>query len=129
MGLSDQDVRAIRDISDRFPDMMLNKRFDVLPGIYSEDAMVMPPDHSAVVGLQEIEGFLASFPPLTEFENVVDEVEGAGDIAYVRGRFRMVMVPEPGAEPVEQQGKYIEIRKKQPDGSWPLTHDIFTPGV
>lgn len=129
MSLTDQDIRAIRAISERFPDMMMNKRFDALPGIYTEDALVMPPGHGSVTGLKEIEEFLGSFPPLKAFENVVDEIDGTGDMAYVRGHFRMVMVPEPGADPVEEQGQYIEIRKKQPDGTWLLTHDIFNPGV
>jgi len=129
MSLSDQDIRAIRDISERFPDMMMNKRFDALEGIYTEDAVIMPPGHDSVTGLREIENFLGSFPPLTKFENVVDEVDGTGDMAYVRGHFRMVMVPEPGADPVEEFGQYLEIRRKQPDGSWPLSHDIFNPRV
>jgi ketosteroid isomerase-like protein len=129
MSLTDQDIRGILDVSDRFPDMFMNRRFDTLASIYTEDAMVMPPGHGSVTGLKEIEEFLGSFPPLTEFENVVDEIDGAADVAYVRGHFRMVMVPEPGADPVEEQGQYLEIRRKQPDGSWLLSHDIFNPGI
>jgi len=129
MSLSDQDIRAIRDVSEKFPDMIKNKKFDALSSIYTEDAVIMPPEHGAVTGRKDIAEFLGSFPTLTAFENVVDEIDGTGDMAYVRGHFRMVMVPEPGAEPVEEKGQYLEIRKKQPDGSWPLTHDIFNPGV
>ena len=36
----------------------------------------------------------------------------------------MTMNP-PGAEPVHEAGKYIEIRKKQADGSWLLYRDIY----
>jgi ketosteroid isomerase-like protein len=129
MSLSDQDIRAIKGISEMFPDMVINKRFEALPEIYTPDALVMPPGHSPVAGLKEIEGFLDSFPPLTKFENFVDEIDGSGDVAYVRGRFRMVMVPDPSADPVEEKGQYLEIRKKQPDGTWLLSHDIFNPGV
>jgi len=129
MSLSDQDLRAIRDVSEKFPDMMMNKNFDALPDIYTEDALLMPPDHGSVTGHGEIAEFLGSFPPLTEFDLFVDEIDGAGDIAYVRGSFRMVMVPEPGADPVEERGQYLEIRKKQADGSWLLSRDIFNPGV
>ena len=129
MALSDQDIRAIRDVSERFPGIMMNKRFDEIPSIYTDDAVVMPPDHSPVTGRQGIAEFLGSFPPMKTFENTVEEIDGDGQMAYVRGRFRMEIVPEPGAEPVVEEGQYIEIRKKQPDGSWPLTHDIFNPGV
>ena len=129
MSLSDQDIRAIRDISDKFPNMMMNKNFDVVPSIYAEDAILMPPEHGSVSGHGEIAEFLGSFPPLTAFDLFVDEIDGDGNVAYVRGSFRMVMVPEPGADPVEEKGQYLEIRKKQPDGSWLLSHDIFNPGV
>lgn len=129
MSLSDQDIRAIRDISEKFPDMMKNKNFDEIPNIYTADALLMPPDHGSVTGHTEIAEFLGSFPPLTAFDIFVDEIEGAGDIAYVRGSFRMEMIPEPGADPVEQHGQYLEIRKKQADGSWLLSRDIFNPGV
>jgi ketosteroid isomerase-like protein len=129
MALSDQDIRAIRDVSERFPGMIMNKRFDDLPGIYAENAVIMPPDHTPITGRQGIAEFLESFPNMKAFENTVEEIDGDGNMAYVRGRFRMEMVPEPGAEPVVEEGQYIEIRKKQPDGSWPLTHDIFNPGV
>lgn len=129
MSLSDQDIRAIRDISERFPDMMMKKSYETLPSIYTEDAVIMPPGHGSVTGREAIAAFLGSFPPLTAFENTVEEVDGTGDIAYVRGRFRMVMVPDPAADPVEEEGQYLEIRKKQPDGSWLLSHDIFNPGI
>ena len=129
MSLSDQDIRAIRDVTEKFPDVMKNKNFDEIPNIYAADALLMPPDHGSVTGHADIAEFLGSFPPLKAFDIFVDEIEGAGDIAYVRGSFRMEMVPEPGADPVEQHGQYLEIRKKQQDGSWLLSHDIFNPGV
>ena len=129
MSLSDQDIRNIQAISDKFMDVFKDGAYNEVDTLYTEDAVVMPPDQGAVTGRGEIRTFMESFPPMVEFKNVVDEISGEGGMAYVRGHFRMVMAPEPGGEPVVSEGKYLEIRKKQPDGSWPVTHDIFTPGV
>lgn len=52
------------------------------------------------------------------------EVDGRGDLAYVRGRYSMVMAL-PSQPELSESGKYIEIWRKQPDGSWKLFRDIF----
>jgi ketosteroid isomerase-like protein len=129
MSLSEQDVRTIRELSTNFMEFMVKKDFSRADEVYTEDAVLMPPDFGAVTGLAAIKDFLGGFPPIHEFENVVDDVDGRGDMAYVRGHFRMVMMPEAGAEPVVEEGQYLEIRKRQDDGSWPIAIDIFNPGV
>ena len=54
-------------------------------------------------------------------------VEGRGDLAYATGTYRMAVTPKkPGAKPLPvEQGKYIEVLKKQGDGSWKIVHDIW----
>jgi hypothetical protein len=37
----------------------------------------------------------------------------------------MTLHPEGAPRPVEEIGKYIEIRTRQADGSWPIAADIF----
>jgi ketosteroid isomerase-like protein len=42
----------------------------------------------------------------------------------------MMTVTPPGAPaPVDDHGKYIVIERKQPDGSWLITEDIFSSDV
>jgi len=36
----------------------------------------------------------------------------------------MIFQPEGAPGPIEEIGKYLEIRKRQPDGSWLLIVDI-----
>ena len=52
------------------------------------------------------------------------EIEGYGDMAYVRGTARLVMPGENG-EDVVLVGKYLEIHRKQPDGTWQMSRDAF----
>ena len=62
---------------------------------------------------------------MTHAEFKIDEVEGIGELAFVRGRYSMTLEPEGAPGPVNDEGKYIEIRERQPDGSWLLARDIF----
>src|SRR5262249_20915537 len=105
--------------------LLLARSHDELVGLYAEDAVFMPPHQPAVQGRAALRAWMEAFPPLSLFEVQVDEIDGRADLAYARGRYWMKFQPEGASEPVGDFGKYVEIRKKQPDGSWLLTVDIF----
>ena len=92
---------------------------------YAPDAMVFPPNHEAVMGREAIAEFLAGFPPISDMEFNQIEVDGAGDVAYVYGTYSMMLAMPGMEEPVPDRGKYIEIWRRQEDGTWQLTRDIF----
>jgi uncharacterized protein (TIGR02246 family) len=92
---------------------------------YTEDAVLLPPNQATVVGRSNIQEALGAFPPITAIDLQVTEVEGRGDLAYVIGTYTMTVAPE-GADPITDSGKYLEIRRKQADGSWLLTHDMYS---
>jgi uncharacterized protein (TIGR02246 family) len=129
MSLSDQDIQNIRELSDKFMESIVRQGFVDLANLYTEDAVFMPPGQVAVTGRSEIRAWMEGFPPVSEFDLVIDDVDGREDMAFVRGHFRMVLTPEAGAEPVEEWGKYLEVRKRQEDGSWPMAIDIFNPNA
>lgn len=93
--------------------------------LYAEDALFMPPNSEAVRGRDAIAGFMAGFPPLEDFQVTPAEVAGSGDMAYVRGNYVLVMRP-PGSEAaITDRGKYVEVWRRQTDGSWKMAIDIF----
>jgi ketosteroid isomerase-like protein len=53
----------------------------------------------------------------------VAEIEGRGDLAYIRGTYSETL-SFGGNEPVDLEGKYVWILKKQADGSWLVTVGI-----
>jgi ketosteroid isomerase-like protein len=69
-----------------------------------------------------------TFPPITAFELRTEEVEGTADLAYVRGRYTMTMSP-PGAPAIADSGKYLEIWRKQSDGTWKSVRDMFSSDI
>lgn len=127
-GLSEEDRAAIEETTQAWVEAAGANDFEALAATYTEDALLMPPNHEAVQGRAAIQEFFGTFPPITDVELAPVEIDGAGDIAFVRGTYTITMTPE-GAEPISDSGKYIEIRERQADGSWLLSHDQWNSNL
>ncbi|HEU4402821.1 MAG TPA: DUF4440 domain-containing protein [Candidatus Polarisedimenticolia bacterium] len=94
--------------------------------LYDEEAAVLPPDQPTVNGRQAIEGFFAGLVTAggRGLALEIADVQQSGDRAIERGGFRMTVQP-PGGQPIPQEGKYVVIWKRQPDGAWKVSVDIF----
>jgi ketosteroid isomerase-like protein len=127
-GLTDQDRAAIRQSGADFAASMLAKDFTKAAASYTADAVVLPANGPAATGRAAIEQLLGTFPPLSAFTLNSVEIEGVGDIAYHRGTYFMTM-QLPGGITVSDSGKYLEIRRRQPDGTWLTTRDIWNSDI
>lgn len=123
--LSAADQSTIRALTERFVQLMLAGNLDGLVTLYTENAVLMPPHHPEVQGRAALRAFLGSFPRISSFRATAHEIDGRADLAYVRGSYAMTLHPEGAADPVKDEGKFVEIRRRQPDGSWLLAVDIF----
>lgn len=92
----------------------------LVEAVYLPDATMMPPNMPAVRGREAIAATLSAFPPVQDvvFDQVT--IERSGDLAAVRGRYIITFEGLPA-----DTGKYIEVRKRQPDGTWPILWDAF----
>jgi ketosteroid isomerase-like protein len=91
---------------------------------YEKDATLLPPGGPAVKGREAIARYLASFGTVTHFDVTDEEIGGSGDVAYIAGVYDMTF-QVPGQTPVRDTGKYIEVWRRQPDGSWRCHLDTF----
>ena len=123
--LSATDIAAIQDVSDRFARHLVAREFDALSLLYTEDAVLMPPHHPAVESRAAIQAWLGHFPRVSRLTLTNHDVQGRADLAYVRGSYEMTLHPEGAPGPIEDTGKFVEIRKRQPDGSWLIAVDTF----
>jgi ketosteroid isomerase-like protein len=53
------------------------------------------------------------------------EAVGSGDLAYLRGTYSMTFSIPGVPTPIEEQGKFRQIYRKQSDGSWKMTREIY----
>ncbi|MFN2128386.1 MAG: YybH family protein [Anaerolineales bacterium] len=90
---------------------------------YAPDATVLPPNMEAVKGREAIISNFASMSPVSDMQFTQVKVDGCGDLAYVYGEYSMSV--DVGGEMVPDNGKYIEIWKRQADGSWQVIYDIY----
>ena len=89
----------------------------------------MPPGSPALRGPDEINKFFTGMTGAysTPFELKTAAVEGRGDLAISTGDYSVTLTPkQKGAKPLPtEEGKYLGVMKKQPDGSWRLIYDMW----
>ncbi|MGD2153820.1 MAG: SgcJ/EcaC family oxidoreductase [Gemmatimonadales bacterium] len=127
--LSEEDVAAINDLAERrMVEALLAEDFAAFAALFTEDAVRMPPNEPLHEGRAAIEAWTTSnWGPLTttEFTQRALEIDGRGDLAYVRGVYSAT-VEVPGVpEPITEDGKMLAILRKQPDGSWLVSRAIY----
>jgi uncharacterized protein (TIGR02246 family) len=120
------DVTALRAAFDAYLNAANGGDAELWAALYTEDAVMMPPNGPAVDGRTAIESWLAKLPvKIIDAEGKALEITGAGHIAYVRGSYSMTLQIPGVAQPVTQQGKLLQIYARQPGGSWLLARDIW----
>ena len=99
---------------------------------YTDDAILMPPNHSPLEGKQAIEQYLAEIAPLfqdSNFQLSILEVDVQGDTTIVRGTYS-ANITMPGVDAtMTDQGKTLQVWKKQADGSWRIHRDTWNSNI
>jgi uncharacterized protein (TIGR02246 family) len=93
---------------------------DALAALYADDAMLLPPDHEPIQGREAIGAFWRQGTD-EGLEVTTLAVEVDGDLGYSVGRYHL---PPTDEEPADS-GKFVMCLKRQQDGSWKLTADIW----
>lgn len=93
---------------------------EALTSLYTEDAVLLPPDHGPIQGREAIGEFWRRG---TDSGLVVRtmRVEVEGSMGYLVGQYRL---PPTSEEPADS-GKYVMCLRRQRDGSWKLSADIW----
>lgn len=122
--LSAKDIAAIRATTDRWVNAVRAGRWDDAAATFTEDAILRFPD-SAYEGRPAILRFHQTMPPWNPTRVLhIDEIRGRGDMAFVSGH--ATIVPEGGRDPVVVS-RYMDIRLRQPDGTWLFYRDMVSP--
>jgi len=125
--LSDEDVAAIKKAHDAILQAYLAGSLEATLEFYTEDVIL-------IMGGIVIEGREAYRETLkalskasttfTAIDFTIAEIDGRIDLAFVRGTSSTTMGREGVPEPIQRTGKFIEILRKQDDGSWLIARSI-----
>lgn len=127
-GLTDADRAALAAGAEAMAAAANAGDFAAWRAYLTDGAEQLPPNSDAIVGADAIVAALKAFPPMSGVRFFQDEVEGSGALAYVKGRYEMTVTP-PGAAPIVDRGKFIEIWRKQPDGRWLVDRDMYSSSL
>ena len=126
------DIAAIRATDSAFATAMGAGDAAGVAAIYLPDAHLLPPDAASIEGREAIQQFVAGFLSAYHVTIAVsaDEIEGRGDLAYARGHYTMDGTPKAaGTPPLHEEGKFLEVLRRQPDGTWRYAVDMCGPNA
>jgi uncharacterized protein (TIGR02246 family) len=133
--LTDADESAIRATIEAYRTAWLANDAKGVLKTFSDDAVLLPAHGApAVVGIAAIEKywFTPGGPPtiITELNITVDQAGGNGTLAYARGLDGVVWtVTEAGSTRRHSHpGTYLNVMRKQPDGSWRIQVHMWDDG-
>ena len=122
-GPSDPDPaarRAIEAAVDRYVAASNEGNADALTELYTEDAVLLPPDHAPIHGRDAIGEFWRQGTDSGLAVRTL-RVEVEGSLGYLVGQYNL---PSTEDEPADS-GKYVMCLRRQRDGSWKLSADIW----
>jgi len=123
------DEKAIRDSETAWAKEFAAKDMDKIVAHYADDGVVLLSNAPTMVGKDAIRAGMkdAVTDPKFSLDLKTVKVEVSGDLAYSQGTYS-VMAPDPKTKKVmAEAGRYVEVYKKQPDGSWKIIQDINSP--
>ena len=118
--------QTLRDLDEQWSKAAAAKDVDKTVSYYSEDAVVMPPNAPRATTKEAIRAIWKDLLTDASISWKTKEVEVAqsGDIGYTSGTYEVTMT-DPTGTPVRDRGKYLEVWKKQADGTWKCVMDMW----
>jgi ketosteroid isomerase-like protein len=127
--LTAEDSLALRKIAERDAPIVLSRDWGALAAEYAEDAVRMPPNGPAVQGRDAIHRMLQEMPPISAFTFRLVDLQGDGNLAYMRGAWSITVAPAGASKPVSDSGKILVVLRKEPAGSWVRVADAWNSDV
>jgi len=121
-GLSEEDIAVLTAREEQeWPQAMLAGDVAAAAAMHSEDVVRLEPNAPLIKGRADFEAYLQdrwSKRDVKEFSQTLEDIDGRGDLAYVRGSYKIVAARRDTGQEFRDEGKYVAIVRKQSDGSW-----------
>jgi uncharacterized protein (TIGR02246 family) len=123
------DEKTIRDGETAWVKDFTSKDMDKIVAHYADNASVLMPDAPVMNGKDAIRAGLkdAIADPKFSLDLTTAKVEVSsvgGDLAYSQGTYAVTGTDSKTKKVTTEKGKYVEVYKKQADGSWKIVEDI-----
>ncbi len=120
--------KTLRELDGQWSRAAGAKDIDATVAFYADDAVVLPGDAPVANTKQTIrELWSPMLAPNASVSWQVNraEVARSGDVGYARGVYQLV-IKDTAGKTTNEQGKFLEVWKKQADGKWKCAVDSFS---
>lgn len=130
--LTEKDIAAIKAARKNYTNTWLTGDSTQIMATLIKDAVLIPHHGDMPIeGATAIKEFWWPADGLpskvTEFTSTTEEVDGHGNIAYVRGRFTLVFTY--GDQTYSNKGNYLNVLKKNENNEWKLARLIWNDPI
>lgn len=124
----DADAKALTKLDDDWSKAAATKDAERVASFYAEDAVAYPPNEPVCVGRAAAKKVWAAYFADESFKiswkTNHAEAARSGDLGFTAGTYE-ASYKGPDGKVVSEKGKYLCTWKKQADGSWKATHDMW----
>ncbi len=125
--LSDEDVAAIKTVNDAYVQAVLEGGLEATTEFYTEDT-IMVAQGPMIQGREALKearkkALSKASATVTAFNQTIVKIDGRDNLAFVLGTVSITMAAEGWPEPRQIPGKFLQILRKQEDGSWLIAID------
>jgi len=129
--LSDRDRAAIRANDSAYVAAWIRDDTTAVLATLTTDPILIPGGFEPLRGLSAVKGFWwpsdGSHTKVTRFERTVDEIDGAGDVAFVRGAdsLRFTYTKGTNAQSSATRSVTLAVVRRQADGTWKIARMMW----
>lgn len=127
------DEAAVRDLEERYRAAWLADDPDGVMATLASDAVLMPAGLPPLMGHDAIRAYWwpadGSVTTIHDYELVVEEVEGSGDLAFVRGRGSLAFTyqdPAGEASSLSSESVHLSVARRDADGVWRIVRRAWS---
>lgn len=93
---------------------------------YTADASLLPPNYPMLHGHANLRTFFQNWVNSGQMTLTTEplQYDAAGDLGYSFGRY-VLTIALPNGTIIRDQGKYMDVARRQTDGSWKYVADMF----
>jgi len=120
------DAKALAQLDDDWSKAAATRDAERVASFYADDAIAYPPSEPIAIGRAAAKKVWASYfaDPTFSISWKTVHAEASGDLGFTAGTYEDSF-KGPDGKLVEEKGKYVCTWKKQKDGTWKATHDIW----
>jgi ketosteroid isomerase-like protein len=122
--LSQADQDAVKAHIEKYRQAVVANDWEAMGNTLAADVVLSPSNVAPLAGRDAAVAWSKTFPTITGFTVNVEEVSGVGALAYARGTYQLDM-RLPDSSVATDRGAFIEIHRRQADGTWPYTRISF----